>query len=107
MEIIIETDSYNEKRYSRPWIACVTFETAKGEFNFGDFIGEHGDEGLLKLIKVEIGDIMARGQKDYRKARNSVPRYYIVEGSNEFKEISKKDAYLHYQKQKINHIPHD
>jgi len=103
MDIVIETDTYNEKRYSRPWIAYVRFETAKGEFEFGDFIGEHGYEGLLKLINIKVGDIVARGQKDYRKPRNSAPTYYIVENEKgDLKEISKKNAYLHYHKQKEN-----
>ena len=46
MKIEINTSSYNERRYGRPWIARVTFPAAKGEFAFGEWVGQPGDPGL-------------------------------------------------------------
>ena len=86
MEITKETGSYNERRYGKPWIARVDYtESRKGEFKFGEWVGRIGGEGEL-YIKAEPGDIIATGQKDFRKPRNSAPDYYIVtaEGNLDF-----------------------
>lgn len=92
----IETESYNERRYGKPWIAIVTFESAsKPNFSFGDWVGEIGYQGVLE-IEANEGDIVARGQKDHRKPRNSAADYYIME-SGELIRVSKKEAYLHYK----------
>lgn len=82
MRITRETGSYNERRYGRPWIAKVTITSAKpgGEFLWGQWIGDssNGGEGELILDNIEVGDIYARGQKDFRKPRNSAPDYYVL-----------------------------
>ena len=93
MRISIETDQYNERRYGKPWIARVFFDkTSKAIFSFGNWVGAVGYDGILE-IDVEEGDIVARGQKDFRKPRNSAPSYYIVD-KGELVSTSKKDAYL-------------
>lgn len=99
MKIEISTSSYNERRYGRPWIARVTFPTAKGEFAFGEWVGQPGDPGLL-VVDAEPGDIVARGQKDLRKPRNSAPDYYVVGETGELSGIDKADAYRLYQDRK-------
>ncbi|MDP2218490.1 MAG: hypothetical protein Q8J68_14530 [Methanolobus sp.] len=81
MRIEHETSSYNERRYGRPWIAQVDCtKKAGGEFTFGQWIGDYrnGGEGLLILDGINLGDIYARGQKDFRKPRNSAPTYHIL-----------------------------
>ena len=79
MEIERETSSYNDRRYGKPWIAKVDFSAnTKGDFLWGEWIGDPGDEGLLILSNVEPGDIVARGQKDLRKPKNSKPDWYKV-----------------------------
>ena len=91
------TSSYNERRYSRPWIALVTFDTAsKANFKFGTWIGELGYKGVLE-IDAEPGNIVAKGQKDNRKPRNSAPDYYIMGEDGELSPVSKADAYKHYR----------
>ena len=95
MKLQIETSIYNEKRYGKPWIAVVKFDNAKGEFKFGEWAGQHGYEGIL-ILDAEAGSIVARGQKDFRKPRNSAPDFYIITDTGELQYISKKDAYLHY-----------
>lgn len=78
MEITKETGAYNDRRYGKPWIARVDYsQSSKGEFAFGDWVGRPGSEGEL-YVEASPGDIVACGQKDFRKPRNSAPDYYIV-----------------------------
>lgn len=108
MEITIETGNYNEKRFSRPWIARVDFtENKKGEFSFGQWIGDHknGREGMLS-IDVNPDDIIAKGQKDYRQPRNSAPRFYTVLGDGSLDELGDKgEAYKFFKNQQGNSNP--
>lgn len=98
MRLSIDTDSYNERRYGHPWIAKVDFaNSAKGEFTWGDWCGQKGQAGTLYL-DVTVGDIVARGQKDNRRTRNSSPDYYIVQDNGTLGDIvTKADAYKHWQ----------
>lgn len=94
MEIRIETGSYNEKRYSKPWIARVDFAvSANGEMVFGNWVGTPGYDGVL-LLDATPGDIVARGQKDFRNPKYSAPTYYIVGADGQLERVgSKGDAY--------------
>jgi hypothetical protein len=79
-KIEITTGSYNQRRYSKPWIAKVDFSVdPRGEFKWGTWVGDHssGSEGVL-IIDAEEGDIIAQGQKDFRQSKNSTPSYYKV-----------------------------
>ena len=101
MEITIETGCYNEKRYGRPWIAKVNFSTPKGEFDFGNWTGDHynGGPGILS-IKAMPGDIIAKGQKDNRQPRNSTPGFFIVTADGKLNSLGDKGvAYKYY----LNH----
>jgi hypothetical protein len=86
--------SYNERRYSKPWIAVVDFSKAvNGEFRWGNWVGDaHGGSGLL-VMDVEDGDIVAIGQKDFRQPRNSVPTWYQVVEGKLVKLSGKAEAY--------------
>ena len=96
MRISIDTSTYNERRYGKPWIALVSFASAsKTNFDFGEWAGQEGYSGMLEL-ECENGDIIARGQKDNRNPKNSVPEFYIVK-NGELEPISKVDAYRHTQ----------
>lgn len=99
MQITKETTSYNHRRYSKPWIAKVDFESStKGDFVFGDWTGDHynGGAGILS-INADPGDIIAQGQKDYRKPRNSAPDFYLVEADGSLDLLGDKgEAYKHY-----------
>lgn len=103
MQITIETESYNERRYSKPWIAKVNFsESVKGNFSWGDWAGDHynGSNGVLS-INVNPGDIVATGQKDFRKSRNSTPEFYVVNSNGELDRLGNKgDAYKYYLENK-------
>lgn len=97
MEIKIETNSYNHRRYSKPWIAKVDFsDNKKGKFIFGNFLGgSPGDEGLL-TIDANIGDIVANGQKDYR-GNNTECDFNFVDHNGTLMYLGNKaDAYKHW-----------
>jgi len=104
MKIEINTSSYNERRYSKPWIAKVDFSDGKGNFLWGQWIGRQGEEGIL-MIDVNPGDIIASGQKDFRKSKNSAADYYeILSGGKRLSLDSKAAAYRTWkenQKKKI------
>ena len=94
IRIELETREYNTRRYGKPWIAKVDFsQNPKGDFSFGDWIGDAGSEGILRLININPGDIIAKGQKDTYKPAYSAPKYFLVGESGELTEISKATAY--------------
>ncbi len=99
MKITEKTDSYNERRYGKPWIAKVDFsKNPLGEFQFGNFIGEPGRAGILE-INAEPGDVLAYGQKDNRSSRYSAPNYYLVgEGCVQTKLAGKAEAYTEWKR---------
>ena len=93
--IEIKTGSYNQRRYSKPWIAIIDFSIdPKGDFKWGTWIGDHnsGSEGLLVIDTAE-GDIIAQGQKDFRQPRNSTPIYYHVHDGQLIPVTSRAEAY--------------
>jgi len=103
MEIRIETTSYNERRYGKPWIAIVDFtKSTKGEFAWGDWTGDHynGGAGVLTIF-ANPGDIIAQGQKDNRKPKNSAPEFSVVGVGGELEHLGDKGAaYKHYLEHK-------
>ena len=95
MKITIETSSYNSRRYGRPWVAVVDFSASpKGDYRWGEWVGDHssGSEGLL-VIEAQEGDIVAVGQKDFRRPSNSAPVYYQVREGRLVQLSSKAEAY--------------
>jgi hypothetical protein len=101
MNITIETSSYNDRRYGKPWIAEVTFQEGhNGIYRFGTWIGLPGQEGILE-IEVNENSIIARGQKDHRKPRNSAPEFFKAnENGSLIRFLSKAEAYKFW---KCNH----
>ena len=102
--IEIDTQPYNERRYSKPWIAKVTFPKEKpdGQFAWGHWVGQEGDTGLLS-VAVQPGDVVAQGQKDYRKPRNSAPDWFIVQEDLSLLSVSKVEAYKHWRERDQDH----
>jgi hypothetical protein len=81
--IELETSSYNQSRYSKPWIARVDFSVdPRGEFRWGTWVGDHnsGSAGLL-VIDADEGDIIARGPKDFRGNNGETTYYQVREGA--------------------------
>ena len=97
MNIQIETESYNERRYGKPWIAKVDFsDNEKGNFVWGNWVGDPGDSGLL-IVDADPGDVVARGQKDNsgKRNNNSAPRWAIVNEAGELVSCTRVEAYRH------------
>lgn len=98
MKIERQTESYNDRRHSKPWIAKVDFsKNPNGDFLWGNWVGQPGEEGLL-IIEAEPGDIVARGQKDFRKPKNSAPDWYQVDADGKLVALdSKAEAYKKFR----------
>ena len=93
MIIEINTDSYNEKRYGNPWIAKVDFsDNPKGDFIFGDWIGDAGYAGILRL-EVSEHDIIASGQKDHRARYPSQPVFQMIKNGVATDSMTRAVAY--------------
>jgi len=93
--ITLKTESYNPRRYSKPWIAVVDFSnTPRGEFKWGSWVGDpgKGSEGLL-VVEADEGDIVATGQKDFRRPMNSSPTYYQIRDGQLVELTGKAEAY--------------
>jgi hypothetical protein len=92
MKIEIATQSYNHRRYSKPYIATVDFTDPKGIVNWGQWVGSPGEEGIL-LIDAEPGDILMTGQRDGR-GRNSLPEYrQVAADGSRTSELTRAEAF--------------
>lgn len=104
MQITLKTSGYNDRRYSRPWIAKVDFSDPRGTFEFGQWIGANGEAGEL-IVDATPGDIVAEGQKDFRKPSNSSPNYRVVKEDGTLGDsLSKVDAYRAWKKKNETEI---
>lgn len=93
-KITLKTDSYNQRRYSKPWIAVVDFsKSPKGDFAWGSWVGDArtGSDGLL-VISAEENSIIAHGQKDFR-GNNGGTTYAQVRNAQLVELSGKVEAY--------------
>jgi len=99
MKITKETESYNHRRYGKPWITKVDFnESAKTNvFDFGNWTGDHynGGTGVLSIEGIP-GEIIAIGQQDFREPQNSALEFYIVNPDCRLESIGDKSAAYKY-----------
>lgn len=94
--IKIATESYNDRRHSRPWIARVTgYSDGKPQLAFGNWVGRNGDDGLL-TIDAEPGDIIRHGQKDMRRADYSRDDWFVVADDGSLAGTTPVAAYEHF-----------
>lgn len=92
-----KTESYNERRYSSPWCAAVTFPSGpKAVYSFGDATGKWGKEGLLR-VACRPGDIIAWGQKDLRRPGNSEHNLLVMLDNGRMKTVEKTEAFRLWQ----------
>lgn len=91
MKVIKTYDSYNPRRFGRPWVAKVNKDTTKDfQTRIGGYTGSHGEGGQLYINKPIEGQVYAYGQKDYRNSRG--PSYtYIKYCNGIFVDISTSD----------------
>ena len=95
MIIEIDTTSYNDRRYGKPYIATVDLIDKDAKPRWGNWIGQPGSEGVL-ILHAEAGAIIMQGQKDFRQPRNSAPTYSILQPDGTLSLCaSKAEAYKH------------
>ena len=101
MKVSIEfPDPYNDRRYSKPWIARIT-EWPTGQnpsLEFGTFVGTY--MGGMCEIEANEGDILRFGQKDYRGSR-TVSKWGLVLPDGEVRTISPAQAKKCYDERGI------
>ena len=100
MRVIIETDSYNEKRYSKPYIALIDPSTGEVD-RWGVWIGEAGEAGFLE-IDVPVNSVIMLGQKDYRNPKKGKPDYGIVQEDGTVNYYTKAEAIKTARKESNN-----
>jgi len=87
-------NAYNERRYSRPWIAIFDHKKMSFDFNekVGYFTGDYkGGEGILYLLNPKVYQVYGYGQKDYRRNRSFTVYFYIDEQGN-INKFERKDV---------------
>lgn len=85
-------NSYNEKRYSKPWIALIIeWDTGKKPvMQFGEYVGEHGYEGEVEIL-ASIGSVVRYGRKDYR-GNNTINQFAVVNKDGTLTDITPVEA---------------
>ena len=79
MRLTISTDSYNARRYSKPWIGRVcVWGSGRPDLDWGNFLGAPGDAGVLEVF-ADAGDIIRWGQKDNRNPSRSGNSWGILQ----------------------------
>ena len=90
MKIICKYESFNQRRYSNPWVAIVDKKTGKPDFSkrVGGYTGGYGrgEAGELYVTDPQEFDVYMYGQKDYRG--NNTERHYVQYVFGQFREIS-------------------
>ena len=92
METIKNYESFNERRYSNPWVAIVG-KTGKIDFSqrVGSYTGAYGkgEAGELYIFDPIEGAVYAYGQKDYRGNHGGYE--YIKVVNDEFVPVAKTE----------------
>lgn len=91
MTITKEFGSYNQRRYSRPWIARVSAWPVGGraELAWGTYLGD--DTGGTVEIEASEGDVIRYGQKDNRGNGGSA-NWAIVQADGSFTDCKEANA---------------
>ncbi len=89
----IPYDAYNQRRYGKPWGARITLdENQQPQYDFTPAYYAGNDMGGIMRIVCMPGDIIATGQKDYRKINKSFKQWYIVRSEEQSDCISVNEA---------------
>ena len=92
MIVQFEFESYNFRRYSRPWGARVKLSGVRIKLDFCGAWNGTASEGGSVAIDARPGDIVACGQKDNRGGKTRT-EYYKVGEDGDTEEVSKKEAF--------------
>ena len=95
MRITISWDSFNGRRYSRPWIAKVTAWPvgSRPAITWGNYLGN--DNGGELEIEAQAGDVLRYGQKDGR-GNCTINLYAIVLEDGSRLKVSEPNASRFY-----------
>jgi hypothetical protein len=93
IRVSFEFGGYNFRRYGKPWGAVVTFNGAKPQYDFGagSYLGD--DSGGRVVVICRPNDIVACGQRDFRKAQKTENDWYVVEADGTSRSVSRAEAY--------------
>lgn len=88
MRVKYKVNSYNNRRYSRPWLAKVESWVVGGnpKLEFMSSLDAH-----TVIADMAVGDIVKFGQKDYRGS-NTINKFGYVDETGEIIEISAEEA---------------
>jgi hypothetical protein len=92
MRVFRSFDKYDEKWYSRLWIARLTEWKAGGKpvVEWGRYLGD--DTGGEAEIAAEPGDIIRAGQKCIKKKEWSHSNWYIVQADGKLQHVKGDEA---------------
>jgi len=95
MRITISWDCYNQRRYSRPWIARVTAWPvgSRPAIEWGNYLGN--DAGGELEIEATPGDVLRYGQKDGR-GNGTINCYAIVLEDGSLLGVGEPNAKKYY-----------
>ncbi len=88
-------NSYNQRRYGRPWAAVISAWNGKPKLDFcGDYLGD--DTGGRLEITCQPGDIIRYGQKDNR-GNNTENEWAIVADDYTLQATTPADGKDHWR----------
>jgi hypothetical protein len=94
----LATESYNERRYGRPYIALC--DASAKVVSWGNWLGTHGSDGELSITVPAGACILMRGQKDTR-GNGGDPRYALcIDGKVEVWSTNKMTVINAYREAK-------
>ncbi len=96
--VSIDWDSYNQRRYSKPWIGKITkWDIGQNpNIEWGGYVGD--DNGGMTEISAFEGDIIRYGQKDHR-GNNTCNCWAIVDADGDIDNVTPVQARKHFFKQ--------
>lgn len=99
MIITLDTDEYDPRRWSRPWIAAVVaWRASDGRMpalRWGSYIGRDGDAGIV-TIEAEPLDIIRSGHRCYQCPEQSDNDWWLVMSDGSLMATDPVSAYMHW-----------
>jgi hypothetical protein len=97
MRIVVTYESYNPRRYSRPWIGRVTNWRigVDPEMEWGGFTGDGRTGGIVE-VEANPGDIIRHGQKEWRNVKASLRYWRVVEDDGTLRKVTPAEAREHF-----------
>lgn len=94
IRVVINYGSYNDRRYSKPWMAkVVAWPVGKNaELKFsGLFVGTASEGGYVEMMAMP-GELIRYGQKDNRNTRHTEANWAVVRPDGSIKDLTTTEA---------------